>query len=764
MQSFELRPAYEDVLRPETASVEDYLRRVHETIAASAVQEAQRATVEAFERHMDAHIAASWTREKRILLDAVEPFSAPIGVSYGAPGKSKTFIASGRPEGGAMLRGRAGRYADIVRKLNASLATGQRYEAIDDFVAAAAAEDRGGASGESRTTMLRVWQVLQRQIQSSVYDLPASARTQRTSILLSGARGYLEDNFVAYMQNVVNTHRAQAALGGNPSRLALVQGYLRVRERDRGALDFDQSVGGLETSWLQIYSCLRAGFVSEAVQVATTSAVDALTPRPTSLSFTPGARSSSTVGTLSALLRAWEEGGRRPLTGDLGTIVTAECDRLLRDREARTASPHFPQRAMIYALLAGSNRAADALAREYPSIFPTIEDFLWLKLGLIRLEQRSVGLASSGLEWYSLQDFQKALQQYPASHYSHNGREPLLYAVVLLLSLQSTAAVNFLARDPSTRDVRLDSVHVGICLWHANVIPPGGSGVHTGVVHEDPLSDSKDSVGGIIHQYAHSLVHGDVALALEYYMLAAAAMGGSLGVRGALLKELLSESKAYGLLLGSGGAGSEGGALSSLIPDPEERRKVLEAVAAEYASDGQMEEGAELFMAAERPRAALVLLTERLSEEIEAAASDPAKNEEADALAARAQAAAEAIRTSQDPADIKALEAFAQVKVIRSMLAAAARGDKSQVLQALAELAFLPTDQYRFQSCVAGVANLSRAVASRIQAVVLAAAEALADAGKREELRLLVAFAASVPNRLSQAAYQRLNQWNASLS
>ena len=45
----------------------------------------------------------------------------------------------------------------------------------------------------------------------------------------------------------------------------------------------------------------------------------------------------------------------------------------------------------------------------------------------------------------------------------------------------------------------------------------------------------------------------------------------------------------------------------------------------------------------------------------------------------------------------------------------------------------------------------------RVQALLLAAAEALAAGGRREELQTVVAFAAAVPNRVSQAAYQRLN-------
>ena len=40
------------------------------------------------------------------------------------------------------------------------------------------------------------------------------------------------------------------------------------------------------------------------------------------------------------------------------------------------------------------------------------------------------------VDGYSLGDLQAYLQQYPAAHYSHGGKEPLLYVVVLLLSLQ----------------------------------------------------------------------------------------------------------------------------------------------------------------------------------------------------------------------------------------------------------------------------------------------------------------------------------------
>ena len=143
----------------------------------------------------------------------------------------------------------------------------------------------------------------------------------------------------------------------------------------------------------------------------------------------------------------------------------------------------------------------------------------------------------------------------------------------------------------------------------------------------------------------------------------------------------------------------------------------------------------------------------------------------------------------------------------RLALCSARRGDHTRALQKLGELPFVPTERFRLQLCAsgarraarrcsglwpaavlaglhgracipppllasgrccssaapassrcAGVASLHPAVADRLPAVLLAAASALAASGKREQLGTVVAFASAVPNRISQAVYQRLNQ------
>ena len=53
-------------------------------------------------------------------------------------------------------------------------------------------------------------------------------------------------------------------------------------------------------------------------------------------------------------------------------------------------------------------------------------------------------------------------------------------------------------------------------------------------------------VGAYVHLYGREFVHTDVRLALEYYLAAARVQGDSAQARGRLLRELLTESHAYG--------------------------------------------------------------------------------------------------------------------------------------------------------------------------------------------------------------------------
>lgn len=175
-------------------------------------------------------------QEKRALFDSVAPYSAATALTpgpspggalspyaarplRGAAGAAASPAYRGTPAGlgagaaaglsplaggGSLaLRGRAAKYADVVRAMNAA-GEGGGYNAVAEFAAACSDE----AAGERRTTMARVWQVLA-AVLGGVGGLPAAARAQRGEALLAGARSYLEANCVAYMQKVVAAHRTQ---------------------------------------------------------------------------------------------------------------------------------------------------------------------------------------------------------------------------------------------------------------------------------------------------------------------------------------------------------------------------------------------------------------------------------------------------------------------------------------------------------------------------------------------------------------------------
>ena len=81
----------------------------------------------------------------------------------------------------------------------------------------------------------------------------------------------------------------------------------------------------------------------------------------------------------------------------------------------------------------------------------------------------------AGADAYRLADLQAYVVRWPAGHYSGQGKEPLLYALVLLLTLQPRTAVAFLTRDPSAAAFRVDAVHLAIALVHHQVHANGAS-------------------------------------------------------------------------------------------------------------------------------------------------------------------------------------------------------------------------------------------------------------------------------------------------
>ncbi|KAH6819364.1 Nucleoporin interacting component family protein [Perilla frutescens var. frutescens] len=604
LKSFEIKTTFEDVFPAEATTVEEYLQQVHEMAMLSAVQEAQKDNLRSFNDYMMSVLQEDWQKEKRDFLQSlsrisvlprtnirdsssgisrqgqiVSVISSPE-ISYGSPSVELALLAD-KP----VVEKKAAAYAEVVKNLNSARQHGLPFKPAAAFRNAYESM-KLDSSGAKSVSMLKIWHL----IMTLMGEDPTVKRavSKRMSLVI-GARRHLEWGHEKYVMDMIHSHPAQAALGGSVGNLHRIHAFLRMRLRDYGVLDFDASDARrqppVDTTWQQIYFCLRTGYYDDALGVARTSRV--------SQQFT-------------SLLSEWITTGGM-VSAETAAAASEECEKILRmvDRVGRPS--YDKKKLLLHAIISGSRRLIDRLLRELPTIFNTIEDFLWFMLSAVR---ESSGGSSSvvlngGVSSYSLEDLQAYLNKFEPSYYTKNGKDPLVYPYVLLLSIQLLPGVLHLSKDIGDDGYSVDSVHISIVLADYGVLSEGsGSGQKLGVM--DALAEASS----IIRQYgAAYLRHGDLLMALEYYVQAAAAVGGGqlswIGrasvdqqrQRTLMLKQLLTEillrDGGISLLLGSRGAGEEG-ELGRFLTDGKTRQQFLFEAARQCQDAGLYDKSIEI--------------------------------------------------------------------------------------------------------------------------------------------------------------------------
>lgn len=261
---------------------------------------------------------------------------------------------------------------------------------------------------------------------------------------------------------------------------------------------------------------------------------------------------------------------------------------MLRTGDRVGRASYDKKKLLLYAIISGSRRIIDRLLRELPTLFNTIEDFLWFKLSAIRdfPDGSSSAVLSDGFPPYTLDDLQTYLNKFEPSYYTKNGKDPLVYPYVLLLSIQLLPAILFLSKDMGDEGYSIDSVHISIVLADYGVLSEGA-----GAAQKHGVMDAFAEVSSIIRQYGTAyLRNGDLPMALEYYAQAGAAVGGgekswtgrsnmdqqrqkTLMLKQLLTEVLLHDGGIY-ILLGPSGSGEEG-QLGRFLMDARTRQQFL---------------------------------------------------------------------------------------------------------------------------------------------------------------------------------------------
>ncbi|KAJ4979275.1 hypothetical protein NE237_010055 [Protea cynaroides] len=588
LKSFELKTTFEDVFPAEATSVEEYLQQVHEMAMVSAIQEAQKDSLRSFNDYMIQVLEDDWQKEKRDFLQSLSRLSTlprtssrSLSTVVARPGQMGPIASSRQVSSGEsrmevvplankpVLEKKASVYADVVRNLNNARERGLPFKPARAFKVAY--ESLGiDASGGKSVSIQKIWHLIQSLMGE---DSAIQQKVSRKMSLVIGARRHLEWGHEKYIMDTIQSHPAQAALGGVVGNLQRIRAFLRIRLREYGVLDFDANDARrqppVDTTWQQIYFCLRTGYYDEARNVALTSRV--------SYQFAPQLAEWITTGGM--------------VSAETAAAASEECERMLRmgDRAVRTG--YDKKKLLLYAVVSGSRRHIDRLLRDMPTLFQTIEDFLWFKLSAVR---DCLGVASSvvlneSFVPYTLEDLQTYLNKFEPSHYTKNGKDPLVYPYVLLLSIQLLPATLFLSKETGDEGFNIDAVHISIVLADHGVLSESvGPSQKLGVM------DAFAEVASIIRQYGSAYLRlGNLPVALEYYAQAAAAVGGGelswIGrgnidqqrQRNLMLKQLLTELLLWDggiyLLLGSRGFGEEGELRRFLTDRKAQQQFLLEA-------------------------------------------------------------------------------------------------------------------------------------------------------------------------------------------
>ncbi|QDZ20810.1 Nup93/Nic96 nucleoporin [Chloropicon primus] len=747
LREVEIQPTLEEIL-PETCTLEEWLAQVQEISILSAVRDSQASTQEYFKQKLSDITSLEWQNARnKFVLSSQTPQAnvyetAPNG-SDGATGMEDDRDPTISP--------RASAFIEVVKKINRAMASGIPYDALRDIQASnedmKERERSAGAQVGSHTSLQSLWQVVTSVLSPARAGHQPESKEEIASMraaLCKSARRHLERDYATYVNEEIEHHPQLAMLGGSPSRLQQIRAFLRIRFSDKGALDFDMA-GGIDTFWHQLYFCFRCGYIQEAIELV----------ESVSEGLMAGDVHAANVSSLPDYIREWQEKGELSVSNQ--AMVRLDGERILREQD-RSNFGKNQYRVLIYTILCADRHLAEnVLSDQY--LFTNIEDFLWFKLVLVREGQLTTLTSSTYTheEPHRLAELQQQLAQYPANYYTRDGKEPLLYAILLLLTLQFEGAIQYLATyTPSNLHgdsfpFAIEAVHLCIIFSYYGVFNLG----------TDIRSRGSMLCSDIVHDYGQNFAVRDPATAFEYYCLAAEVKGGGyvsiIQTQGQLLRELLNQSRAFGTLLGAGGSGS-GAVLSKLKPDRQQRQDIIVSAAVGCVQNAQFHEAMELFMHAGKPFNALEIINKRYSDAI--SATEESQGISIDDLEQRGNAALAELEGQAD-VDIRSkreeTNAFEMLILTRKLFQAFKESNYKECFQLLPEFAFLPIRSEQVSKYASDAGNLHIAIKEKLPQIVKIAGIAISEMMQERRAIQRTPTAASMISSSTQELKMRLH-------
>ena len=235
--------------------------------------------------------------------------------------------------------------------------------------------------------------------------------------ITDGSRRFLEGLAWGLVVSEVSQHPQEAQIGGIPSVVQRVRGFLNIRLKEGGKWLPDLQVVNDVPIWALIYFLLRTGHLIEAVQYVQTGAI------------------STAFQTLEppfpAYLKAYATSPNRTLPRHLLDRLHVEFNQRVR---YYTPNEDDPFKFALYKLIGRCDVQKRAMP---PRVVATSEDYLWVQLFLAR-EEEDIG------DIWGLSDIARGVVKAGRTAWDRTGQRPEGYFLVLVLVGEYERAVHFL--------------------------------------------------------------------------------------------------------------------------------------------------------------------------------------------------------------------------------------------------------------------------------------------------------------------------------
>ena len=190
-----------------------------------------------------------------------------------------------------MKRSKEERYANKIKELNISRIEDVVYPVIEQFARVeleggsdtpkhlldayhalrSIVQENSNVERPSDTGAIRVRQYASDYLNGVSNAMPSIKIRQQ---ILHGSLMHLEESFLAKVEETVDRNPQEANIGGRPTKLSKVRGYLRIREAMKDLMEEDQEPQRGEDGepiWAMVFFLIRSGLTHEAAEYVATN-------------------------------------------------------------------------------------------------------------------------------------------------------------------------------------------------------------------------------------------------------------------------------------------------------------------------------------------------------------------------------------------------------------------------------------------------------------------------------------------------------------